>query len=121
MIQLGYHFHLQVLTEALAFQPEAFELLGGGSRIPAVQSRVKEVAGDLPLRFGLDGASCVATGAAAWAAGKRFLEALEAPMEGLETWETWERGRKCLVSNAFWCFLHNSWIGFGQSLSQELQ
>ena len=44
--------------------------------------KVKEVAGDLPLRFGLDGASCVATGAAAWAAGKRLLEPVEAPMEG---------------------------------------
>ena len=43
---------------------------------------VKDIAGELPLRFGLDGASCVATGAAAWAAGKRMLEALEAPMEG---------------------------------------
>lgn len=44
--------------------------------------KVKEVAGDLPLRFGLDGASCVATGAAAWAAGKRLLEPVESPMEG---------------------------------------
>jgi len=73
----------EVLTEALEFKPEAFELLGGGSRIPGVQTRVKDIAGELPLRFGLDGASCVATGAAAWAAGKRMLEALEAPMEGL--------------------------------------
>eukprot|EP00913_Durusdinium_trenchii_P029702 g27839.t1 len=73
----------EALVEALAFQPEAFELLGGGSRIPAVQARVKEVAGELPLRFGLDGASCVATGAAAWAAGRRWVDALDVPMEGL--------------------------------------
>ena len=48
----------------------------------AGDTEVKDIAGELPLRFGLDGASCVATGAAAWAAGKRMLEALEAPMEG---------------------------------------
>jgi len=30
----------------------------------------------VPLRFGLDGASCVATGAAAWAAGKRVVPAI---------------------------------------------
>ena len=74
----------EVLSEAMGHRPEAFELLGGGSRIPAVQARVKEAAGELPLRFGLDGASCVATGAAAWAAGRRCVPCLDAAMQGLE-------------------------------------
>merc|ERR1719277_2355371 len=57
---------------------EGVELVGGGSRVPAVQAIVKEAAGeDVPLRFGLDGASCVATGAAAWAAGRRVVPALD--------------------------------------------
>ena len=57
----------------------------------ADDTEVKDIAGELPLRFGLDGASCVATGAAAWAAGKRMLEALEAPMEGKKMTGNFER------------------------------
>ena len=33
----------EVLTEALEFKPEAFELLGGGSRIPGVQTRASQL------------------------------------------------------------------------------
>lgn len=33
----------EVLTEALEFKPEAFELLGGGSRIPGVQTRAAQL------------------------------------------------------------------------------
>ena len=47
----------------------------------AGDAEVKDIAGELPLRFALDRAS-VAAGAAAFAAGKRMLEALEAPVEG---------------------------------------
>jgi len=75
----------EALAEALAAAPggvEAVELVGGGSRIPAVQALVRECAGEAPLRFGLDGASCVATGAAAWAAGKRVVPAAPAPEAG---------------------------------------
>jgi len=34
---------LEVLTEAMEFKPEAFELLGGGSRIPGVQTRASQL------------------------------------------------------------------------------
>eukprot|EP00927_Polykrikos_kofoidii_P061353 TRINITY_DN56189_c0_g1_i1.p1 TRINITY_DN56189_c0_g1~~TRINITY_DN56189_c0_g1_i1.p1 ORF type:complete len:788 (+),score=183.92 TRINITY_DN56189_c0_g1_i1:335-2365(+) len=61
---------------------EGVEVVGGGGRIPAVQALIKEIAGDaVPLRFGLDGASCVATGAAAWAAGRRAVPAWELPTD----------------------------------------
>ena len=33
----------ELLTEALEFKPEAFELLGGGSRIPGVQTRASQL------------------------------------------------------------------------------
>lgn len=73
----------EVLAEALAAAPEGavegIELVGGGSRVPAVQALVRQAAGEAPLRFGLDGASCVATGAAAWAAGRRVVAALPVP------------------------------------------
>ena len=52
------------------------ELVGGGSRIPAVRGIVQEAVGEDKLRFSLDGASCVATGAAAWAAGRRLVPAV---------------------------------------------
>eukprot|EP00933_Yihiella_yeosuensis_P044365 TRINITY_DN39462_c0_g1_i1.p1 TRINITY_DN39462_c0_g1~~TRINITY_DN39462_c0_g1_i1.p1 ORF type:complete len:735 (+),score=195.67 TRINITY_DN39462_c0_g1_i1:64-2268(+) len=56
---------------------EGVELVGGGGRIPAVQALIKEAFGeDVPLRFGLDGASCIATGCAAWAAGRRVVPSL---------------------------------------------
>eukprot|EP00439_Symbiodinium_sp_Y106_P077406 s316_g16.t1 len=72
----------EVLAAAAATSSlEAVELVGGGGRIPAVQKLVKDAVGEsVPLRFGLDGASCVATGAAAWAAGRRPLSAMDAPM-----------------------------------------
>ena len=47
----------------------------------AGDAEVKDIAGELPLRFALDRAS-VAAGAALWAAGYRIFEAVEAPMEG---------------------------------------
>jgi len=72
----------EVLAEAIAASPtgtvEGVELVGGGSRVPAVQALVRDAVGEAPLRFGLDGASCVATGAAAWAAGRRLVPAVEA-------------------------------------------
>ncbi|CAE7893442.1 SSE1, partial [Symbiodinium necroappetens] len=72
----------EVLAAAAATSSlEAVELVGGGGRIPAVQKLVKDAVGEsVPLRFGLDGASCVATGAAAWAAGRRPVAAMDAPM-----------------------------------------
>lgn len=76
-----------MLTEALAAAPDgvvdSVELIGGGSRIPAVQALVKQAVGEAPLRFGLDSASCVATGAAAWAAGRRVVPAVTTEMTGL--------------------------------------
>lgn len=74
----------EVITEAFATAKdgvEGVELVGGGSRVPAVQALVRELAGEAPLRFGLDGSSCVATGAAAWAAGRRVVPAMPAPPE----------------------------------------
>lgn len=45
--------------------------------MPAIQALVKETFGEaVPLRFGVDGASGVATGAAAWAAGYKLTPAL---------------------------------------------
>mmetsp|Transcript_13370 Transcript_13370/g.25246 ORF Transcript_13370/g.25246 Transcript_13370/m.25246 type:complete len:749 (+) Transcript_13370:130-2376(+) len=76
----------EVITEALATAKdgvEGVELVGGGSRVPAVQALVRELAGEAPLRFGLDGSSCVATGAAAWAAGRRVVPAMSAPPEAM--------------------------------------
>ncbi|CAE7549625.1 MSI3 [Symbiodinium natans] len=72
----------EVLAAAAAIGPlEAVELVGGGGRIPAVQKLVKDAVGEsVPLRFGLDGASCVASGAVAWAAGRRPLSAMDAAM-----------------------------------------
>ena len=49
---------------------------------PAAYPEVKEAALEAPVRFGLDGAGCVAQGAAAHAAGKRVLEPLDVPMAG---------------------------------------
>lgn len=55
---------------------DAVELVGGGSRVPAVKALVAEVGGEAaPLRYGLDGASCVAMGAATWAGGRRMVAA----------------------------------------------
>ena len=34
---------LEVLTEAMEFKPEAFELLGGGSSIPGVRTRASQL------------------------------------------------------------------------------
>mmetsp|Transcript_1198 Transcript_1198/g.3063 ORF Transcript_1198/g.3063 Transcript_1198/m.3063 type:complete len:739 (+) Transcript_1198:65-2281(+) len=66
---------------AAAGSMEGVELVGGGGRIPSVQKLVREAVGEaVPLRTGLDGASCVATGAAAWAAGRRVLPSLDATM-----------------------------------------
>eukprot|EP00930_Biecheleria_cincta_P100419 TRINITY_DN92061_c0_g1_i1.p1 TRINITY_DN92061_c0_g1~~TRINITY_DN92061_c0_g1_i1.p1 ORF type:complete len:760 (-),score=199.83 TRINITY_DN92061_c0_g1_i1:148-2382(-) len=71
----------EVLAQAVAaageMGVEGVELVGGGCRVPAIQALVKEKFGEsVPLRFGLDGASCVATGAAAWAAGYKVTPAL---------------------------------------------
>eukprot|EP00438_Fugacium_kawagutii_P032159 Skav231577 [mRNA] locus=scaffold481:232986:240909:- [translate_table: standard] len=71
----------QLLVAEEAFLPEGPDGPEIDVSVPLTR-QVREVAGELPVRFGLDGASCVATGAAAWAAGKRLLEALDAPMEG---------------------------------------
>jgi len=84
----------EVLAAAMEFKPEAFELVGGGGRIPAVQTLVKEAALEAPVRFGLDGAGCVAQGAAAHAAGKRVLEPLDVPMAGLAAEELERIGEK---------------------------
>lgn len=69
-----------VLAEALAFAGsslESVEVIGGGSRIPAVQAMIKTIAGEsVPVRSGLDGASAIATGAAAWAAGRKVVPAM---------------------------------------------
>jgi len=77
----------EVLGEAVAAAPagsiEGVEVVGGGGRIPAVQALVRGAVGEeCPLRFGLDGASCVATGAAAWAAGRRVVAAVTLPEAG---------------------------------------
>lgn len=77
----------EVLAEAIAAAPEGsiegVEVVGGGGRVPAVQALVKAAAGEAcPLRFGLDGASCIAAGAAAWAAGRRCVPAVALPEAG---------------------------------------
>jgi len=78
----------EVLAEAVAASGsslEGIELVGGGGRVPAIQAIIRAAVGDdVPLRFGLDGASCVATGAAAWAAGKQVVPSMVAG-EGLLT------------------------------------
>jgi len=83
----------EVLTEAIATTDsiEAVELIGGGMRVPAIQTLVKEAAGEsIPLRYGLDGASCVATGAAAWAAGRRPVLAVEVSDDQIREGDTYE-------------------------------
>lgn len=52
--------------------------------MPAIQALAKEKFGEsVPLRFGLDGASCVAVGAAAWAAGYKTTSALSLDTKSL--------------------------------------
>eukprot|EP00441_Pelagodinium_beii_P034042 CAMPEP_0197642190 /NCGR_PEP_ID=MMETSP1338-20131121/15929_1 /TAXON_ID=43686 ORGANISM="Pelagodinium beii, Strain RCC1491" /NCGR_SAMPLE_ID=MMETSP1338 /ASSEMBLY_ACC=CAM_ASM_000754 /LENGTH=736 /DNA_ID=CAMNT_0043215281 /DNA_START=74 /DNA_END=2284 /DNA_ORIENTATION=- len=87
----------EVLAEAVAASGsslEGVELVGGGGRVPAIQAIIRAAVGeDVPIRFGLDGASCVATGAAAWAAGRQVVPCMAAS-EGLLTAEELASARK---------------------------
>lgn len=77
----------EILLEAVAAAPdgmvESMEMVGGGARVPAVQALMREAAGSAPLRSGLDGASCVASGAAAWVAGRKCVPCVAVEASGL--------------------------------------
>eukprot|EP00928_Gymnodinium_smaydae_P028919 TRINITY_DN21924_c0_g2_i1.p1 TRINITY_DN21924_c0_g2~~TRINITY_DN21924_c0_g2_i1.p1 ORF type:complete len:1058 (-),score=168.17 TRINITY_DN21924_c0_g2_i1:202-3375(-) len=71
-----------LVTEAVVVAPqgaiEGIQLVGGGCRIPKVKELIQSVGEDCgaSMCFGLDGTTCIAVGACAWAAGRQTTPAL---------------------------------------------
>mmetsp|Transcript_57229 Transcript_57229/g.125384 ORF Transcript_57229/g.125384 Transcript_57229/m.125384 type:complete len:740 (+) Transcript_57229:39-2258(+) len=99
----------EALTAAGSLELHSVEIVGGGCRIPCVQSCISQETGVATLRTGLDGSSCIGTGSAVWAAGKRPLPAVD--LDAIPTVVDDEQLAKCREQEAYIAGIHDKEVG----------